>query len=175
MPKAAGMIEVTLINWKELEQKFGRSREFMYIAANQALRRVGSFLVPALKAKTPIGATARLRNYTVYQVLGKTDDMRVEVRQSARSETGFFYGVAVRQGTKPHFPPYRALIPWVMKKLGIATEKEAASVAYLVARKISRVGTRANPYHRHVVEENSFRIRQLITEEVAKMTVRLRP
>jgi len=101
------------------------------------------------------------------------EDMRLEVRQSAFSPGGFPYGVAVREGTRPHFPPYRALIPWVIRKLGISNEKEAARVAYLVARKISRVGTPANPYHIHVVEENMFGMQQIVNEEMVSMLARL--
>ena len=173
MPKAEGFIEVTPIGWEELEAKFAKGKEYMYGAALTALRRIGGVLVPAIKARTPIGATSHLRNYTVFQVLGTMEDMRLEVRQSASSESGFFYGVAVRQGTRPHFPPYRALIPWVMRKLGIPTEKEAARVAYLVARKISRVGTPAQPYHEYVVEENMFGMQQIISEEMVNMVARL--
>jgi len=153
MPKAAGMIEVTLVNWDELGRKFARAPELMLVAANEALRKVGRILVPALKAETPVGATSRLRNFTVFQILGRGMDMRLEIRQSAPSEDGFMYGVAVRQGTRPHFPPPRALVPWVMRKLGISGEKQALSVAYAIAVKISRVGTKANPYHERVMQQ----------------------
>ena len=175
MALSEGFIEVTPIGWEELEAKFSRGKEYMYGAALTALRRIGSVLVPALRERTPVGATGHLRNYTVFQVLGTMEDIRLEIRQSAHSESGFMYGVAVRQGTRPHFPPYRALIPWVMKKLGIPTEKEAARVAYLVARKISRVGTPANPYHEHVVTEQMPIMRQIVTEEMVNMLTRLGP
>lgn len=52
------------------------------------------------------------------------------------------YAMPVEGGARPHFPPVAALIPWVTRKLGLSG-KEARSVAFLVARKISRVGTRA--------------------------------
>lgn len=170
MPTAPGMIEVTLVNWDELRDRFARAPELMFVAANEALRRVGRILVPALKAETPVGATGHLRNYTVSQVMGMKEDMRLEIRQSAHSESGFFYGVAVRQGTRPHFPPPRALVPWVMRKLGITGEKEALSVAYAIAVKISRVGTKANPYHVRVMEaQQPFLVQtmiQIIDEQV---------
>jgi len=175
MPKAEGFIEVEVVNWKELEAKFARGREFMLGAALTAFRRIGSLLVPALKAETPIGATGHLRNYTVFQVLGKAEDMKLEIRQSAASEKGFMYGVAVRQGTRPHFPPYRALIPWVIRKLGISLEKEAARVAFLVARKISKVGTKPNAYHVRVIDANYLRVVNVMHEEMASMMVRLKP
>lgn len=52
------------------------------------------------------------------------------------------YAEPVELGTRPHFPPIEALIDWVVLKLGVP-EKDARSVAFLVARKISRVGTPA--------------------------------
>ena len=50
--------------------------------------------------------------------------------------------VAVELGTKPHMPPSKALIPWVRAVLGVSA-KEAPGVAYLVARKIAKSGTKA--------------------------------
>ena len=44
-------------------------------------------------------------------------------------------------GTKPHMPPVAALIPWVRAVLGVSA-KRAPSVAFLVARKIAKKGTK---------------------------------
>lgn len=44
-------------------------------------------------------------------------------------------------GTKPHMPPVEALVPWVKAVLGVEP-KRARSVAFLVARKIARKGTK---------------------------------
>lgn len=52
------------------------------------------------------------------------------------------YAEYVELGTKPHFPPIEPLVDWVMAKLGITDETEANSVAFLIARKIARVGTK---------------------------------
>lgn len=52
------------------------------------------------------------------------------------------YAQPVELGTRPHFPPVEALIDWVKVKFGISDERLARSAAYLVARKISRVGTK---------------------------------
>lgn len=49
----------------------------------------------------------------------------------------------VELGTKPHMPPVAALVPWVRAVLGIRDPGEARSVAFLVARKIARRGTKA--------------------------------
>lgn len=46
-------------------------------------------------------------------------------------------------GTKAHMPPIEALVPWVKAVLGIVDPKEVRNVAFLVARKIARTGTKA--------------------------------
>ncbi|MCD6663508.1 MAG: hypothetical protein LT082_08920 [Comamonas sp.] len=48
----------------------------------------------------------------------------------------------IELGTKPHMPPVEALVPWVRAVLGVDRKRER-SVAYLVARKIARKGTKA--------------------------------
>jgi hypothetical protein len=172
MPNTDSFIEVNLINWEELEAKFKNSREYILGAGLTSLRRIGDMLVPALKEKTPVGATGHLRNYTVYEVIGTTEDMRLEVRQSAYSQDGYYYGVAVRGGTRPHFPPVRALLPWVIKKFGIGEEKQALKIAWAIAVKISKVGTKAQPYHIHVVEETRQSMIDIVYEEMEKLTAR---
>lgn len=51
------------------------------------------------------------------------------------------YAAPVETGARPHMPPVDALIPWVMKKFDIDNEKQAASTAFAVARKIAERGT----------------------------------
>lgn len=151
--------------------------EFVATRLNRMLRKVGKHLVPALKAATPVGATHHLRNYTHFRifpltVLPTSMDMRMEVRQSARSDTGYYYGMAVVGGTRPHFPPYRKLIPWVEAVLGVHG-KQARSVAFLVARKISKVGTRPNPYHVGVLANNMATIQGIVDAEGVALSAEL--
>ncbi len=63
------------------------------------------------------------------------------------------YAEYVELGTKPHFPPIEPLQDWVTAKLGITDESEARSIAFLIARKISRVGTKADGTWGRVSEE----------------------
>lgn len=50
------------------------------------------------------------------------------------------YAVPVELGTRPHFPPVQALEDWVQARLGLSGA-DVRRVAWLVARKIARVGT----------------------------------
>lgn len=54
------------------------------------------------------------------------------------------YAAPVETGARPHLPPVAALIPWVMRKLGAADEKQATSIAWAVAKSIEKKGTRGH-------------------------------
>jgi len=170
---AAPFIEFDTHGFKELERNFNKAPEHFYGAILTAYRKIGKLLVPAVKAETPVGATRKLRNTTVFQIRGRTEDLQLEIRQSAESGDGFPYGIAVREGTRPHFPPVAALIPWVKAKLGIVDDAEAGKVAFLVARKISRVGTKANPYHDRVLGSNVGEIKRIVREAGVNLVSRL--
>lgn len=172
MPKAEPTIQIIPVGWDELHKVFSGSREYVLGTLNRALRRMGKTLVPAVKNETPQGATHRLRNTTVAQVTGTAEDMQLEIRQSAFSPKGFPYGAAVRMGTRPHFPPPAALVPWVERKLGLEGA-EAQRVARAIAFKISRVGTQPNSYHTRAFESSVGELRSIMNEEVLAMLDRI--
>ena len=58
----------------------------------------------------------------------------------------------IEWGTNPHFPPPRALVGWVERKLG-KHKPESKGIAYAIAVKISREGTRPQPFLRPAIEE----------------------
>lgn len=73
-------------------------------------------------------------------------------------EGSFDYTLAIEFGTDPHFPPVEALTgkpepldEWVRRE-GLASGDEVNRVAFLIARKISQVGTRAAPFMRPTVK-----------------------
>lgn len=63
-------------------------------------------------------------------------------------------------GTKPHWPPVQPILKWVRDK-GLPTKEKTGNktlptekqLAFLVSRKISREGTKANNYMATTVEE----------------------
>jgi hypothetical protein len=52
------------------------------------------------------------------------------------------YALPVETGSRPHWPPIAPLILWAKRKFSLS-DKEARATGFLVARKISREGTRA--------------------------------
>ena len=80
------------------------------------------------------------------------------------------HGEPVEMGTKPHFPPSGPIEFWVTKKLGYEG-KEARSVAFLVARAISRRGTKAAKMFEKGFEASEGRIMRIlndITEDIVR-------
>lgn len=140
---------------------------------NRAFRRIGGFAVPILKRHTPTGATNKLRNLTVFSIIGGPTSQRLEIRQSARTAGGAFYGRFVREGTRPHMPPWMALLPWVRAKLAPANEKEARSMAFMVALAIKRRGTKPNPYHQRALAEMMPGVRSIMAQEKVTIIARL--
>lgn len=78
---------------------------------------------------------------------------------------GMNYGRAVEDGTKPHFPNPDALRPWVERVLGVRG-KEADNKAWLIARSISRRGTRAQPYMQPAADAKRGRLFELVQQGV---------
>lgn len=73
--------------------------------------------------------------------------------------TAVTYGPYIEFGTKPHFPPVGALIGWV-RRHNLAPAGQEARVAFLIARKISQRGTKAQPYLVPAFEKNETNIRR---------------
>jgi HK97 gp10 family phage protein len=82
-----------------------------------------------------------------------------------RVSPGANYAPYVEGGTRPHFPPPVNLQPWVERVLGLSGE-EARHRAFLIARAISRRGTRAQPYMRPAAEQMRSRVFALLNEGV---------
>ena len=80
------------------------------------------------------------------------------------------YGESVEAGTKPHFPPVAPIRHWVERKLGI-TGKEAGSVAFLIARAISKRGTKGAGMFEKSFDENEaavIRILEMIPADIIR-------
>jgi len=106
-----------------------------------------------VKINTPIGAgPVNLRD----TIFGK-------VVKYGKSITGIVgtpavYGEAVEVGTRPHFPPIGPIQHWVQNKLGIEDEKKSRSVAFAIARKISKHGTKGAKMFEVAFTENQSKV-----------------
>jgi hypothetical protein len=72
-------------------------------------------------------------------------------------DAGAEYSLPVHEGSKPHFPPTSVLVNWVSRKFGVSGT-QAKSIAFLIARKIARTGTKGRPFMGDAVRTNERNI-----------------
>jgi len=139
-----------IVNLDSLQQL---AMKYPQAAANASRARITQavmLLEAAIKRITPVGAGPVHMRDTIFS----------RVQMDGESVWGMIatpvkYGQPVEYGTRPHFPPVKTIQFWVEKKLGY-TGKQAKSVAFLIARAISRRGTQARePFGRGFEEQRS--------------------
>jgi HK97 gp10 family phage protein len=112
--------------------------------------QAGLVRVDATGASTP----GLIKSITVNQITGPKNVVGYECGSNAK------HAKFVEYGTSPHFPPFEALIPWVQKhrarfnmsknfsrnaKKKASEISQIRSIAFLVARAISKHGTKPRP------------------------------
>lgn len=141
-----------------------------YPAASQEARvsRITEALLlleAEIKRATPVGAGPVHLRDTIFQ----------KVETTGQSVWGMIgtpakYGEALEFGSRPHFPPVAPIQHWVERVLGIS-DKEAKSVAFLIARAISKRGTKARGMFGKSMEKRKaaiIRILELIPSDILK-------
>ena len=139
----------------ELAALWKRAPDIARREMTAAMLEADLLLQNAVQEKTPEGWAKNLRQSILAQQPEVSGDVVLGV-----VGTPVPYAIPVELGTKPHFPPVTALIDWVVMKLGVP-EKEAKSVAFLVARKISRSGTKAAHMFRDGFADNTDRVQAI--------------
>lgn len=87
-------------------------------------------------SETPRGASGLARGSIVTELRGRPG------ARAALIASSLFYAPILERGRRPgKRPPTASLLLWVVRKLGIADRARARSVAFVIARKIGRVGT----------------------------------
>ena len=96
----------------------------------------------------------------------------------AHVQSNVFYAPYVEFGTRPHWVPVEALMRWVYLKVQqgqlprrrrsasarSASQLSTRSLAFLIARSISRHGTKPHPFMRPAVTKSLPRIREYLRE-----------
>jgi hypothetical protein len=86
------------------------------------------------------------------------------------------YIVPLELGSKPHFPPLQPLIDWVVKVLDIQendSDVTASEVAFAIARKISKVGTKGQFMFKRGFEMNEAHAKARMQQAVANIVARM--
>jgi hypothetical protein len=121
----------------------------------------------AIIPNTPVGVTGNLRGGVQSEVVrGSGVDVLGRVFDPVA------YALPVDRGAQPHFPPSSALELWVRRKLDVP-DKLVRSVAFLVARAISRRGTAARKFFAdswaHVKPQAEARYQQALARIAARL------
>jgi len=135
------------VKWKiddgDLQELIKRYPEVSREVRASKLEEAGLFLQRQIQKRTPegVGYPVHLRSSIGF--------VGVKYGEKITIGTPINYAEAVEYGSKPHFPPWLdSLKVWVERKLGVDSSK-SASVAFLIARKISKEGTKGA----HMFEE----------------------
>lgn len=83
------------------------------------------------------------------------------------------YAMPVEMGSRPHFPPIAPLQLWVRRKLGITDERESRSVAFLIARAISKRGTKAAEFFKRGIDAGRGQAETLFSKANERIASRL--
>lgn len=120
----------------------------------QGMRNATLLVTRDAKINAPVD-TGRLR-------ASITPEVRVSGPTTVQGIVGsnVMYAPFVELGTKPHFPPVGALAVWARRH---------GTTAFLVARAISRRGTKAVKYLERAITENRERIVSYIGDAVARI------
>lgn len=98
-----------------------------------------------------------------------TGVLRASITSSVRSSQDAVTGVTgsnvkyalwVEEGTPPHWPPIKALEGWARRH---------GTTAYVVARAISKRGTKAVWYMRNTYNENKSRVEKLVDDAIKRL------
>lgn len=118
--------------------------------------KAGSHFKTLLK-ETMVRSTLRVKKSIQDNLTNKkisnTGNLRRSVFTQASIDRGIIgvgelYGAAVEFGTRPHFPPVAPLERWAQTKLG------KSGLGFVIARKIAREGTKAQPYAEPAFKDN---------------------
>ena len=136
-------------------------RKAVAIGERNGLEKLGLIGAALLSSLSPVGATGNL-------AAGMTHEVQPSAVEIFASPPADVYSAPVDLGTRPHFPPSEALLLWVQRKLHINDEKQARSVAFLIARKISRTGTKGAQMFERAFPQLEQKAPDILELEIAK-------
>lgn len=131
--------------FQEITDRLNRGDAVIRITLNDGLRAIGRLFVPfkgtgPLAAETP-KRTERLARSSYFTITGGPNNQELDILQPARTEEGDFYGLYVREGTKPH-------IIRPVRKMAL---RFMIGDRVVFAGKVKHPGTAPNKYHVRVL------------------------
>ena len=126
-------------------------------------------------------ATMHLRTEVIDRTPAAAGTLRASISTDWQSTVGGMLGVVgtpqpyaipVELGTRPHMPPVQPIQDWVRQKLGLSG-KEGRSVAFAIARKISKVGTKGHFMFRDAFNDNAEEVQRQFDQTVSRIVARI--
>lgn len=164
-------MDVKVEGQRELKAAMEKATEQVGASAMKAMQSVGLSIIA--EAKSNLNAN-KTNNTGVLRASGKVQKGEDE----GTIDAGFFsssgkdgYAAAVEYGRGPSkrrgtIPLEDSLKAWVHRKLGVPYGKELDSAAFLIARKIHRKGTKAQPFFAPAVKKFENQIAQIMDKKI---------
>ena len=157
----------------------GNFSALLHDAIERALQRATKLLRDAVEhnIRTPFGT----RYHPAVAFGDLADSVRRAVYDQGDKQVGHVflggpaerYGLFVEVGTRPHWPPVSALIPWVQVKFGLKDLQQIRSAAWGVARSIATKGTRGHFMFQRALEKYEGDVLTIFQEEIARSLAKL--
>lgn len=165
-------MEIEIEGLQALKANLNKAVKDMADAGDKALQAVGLEIIAEAKANLNANKT---NNTGMLRSSGK-----VQNAEDGTVDAGFFsseqqngYAEYVEYGRGPskkkgEIPLEDSLKAWVHRKLGIAYGKELDSATFLIARKIHRKGTKAQPFFAPAVQKIEDRLEEIVSKYIKK-------
>jgi len=144
-------------NIERFQQAFAEAPRITIEEIGYALEKSARIVEGEAIRQAPFGATGFLRDSIGYELR----PLEASVFSIAK------YAPYVHEGTRPHYPPIRALKDWARRKLG------DENLAFPIARAISRRGTKGQPFLKSSVEKHKSDIVRFFNEALGKIVERI--
>lgn len=138
----AGSVAIEFVGAKAIEKALNNN-DFAQKVFTGFIRDLADDVERRATIKAPTGVAGALRNSI-------TKDRRELSKHAVSVGSNLRYAKPVEFGTRPHWPPRGSLARWAQLKLG-ATDPMRAD--FLIRRKISKVGTKAQPFLNPALDE----------------------
>lgn len=150
------MPEIKIKNLDKIIEAYKKAPELMTKEIGDAVESAIYFVQRTVTPMTPIGVSSASRSGWTAKFGGKR---LVGTLYNAAKQALFAH-----EGTKPHFPPWKganSVEPWAIKR-GINP--------FVLARSISRKGTKANPFLTQAVDQSGNEINSYFNRALASFT-----
>ena len=167
-------MEIKVEGLRGLHADFDKVKRKVGKAGDAALQSVGLEIVAEAKMNLDRNGTNAFRTLSASGKVQKDKDGGIDAGFfSAEGEQGYAAAVEYGRGpTKKASPDgitlETSIKAWVHRKLGIAYGKELDGAAFLIARKIHRKGTKAQPFFVPAVKKFEDKIQQYVDKYIKK-------